>query len=615
MFVCPECGRSGSAGGFCTEDGATMAESADPLLGSLVGSYRITRLAGFGAMGAVYMAVHPGIGSRVAIKVLNHDPSRSPDLVDRFFSEARAVNLIRHEHIVNVLDLAQLPDGRPYIVMEYLDGAPLSALFESGPMPLGTLARILGEVLDALGSAHEKGVVHRDLKPDNLYVTPQGHVKVLDFGIAKLRSEADAPGSGTRTGSLLGTPHYMSPEQALSHRADSRADLYAIGVILFEGVTGQKLFDAPALFDLLRKHVEEPPRSPRSLRANLPEAYDAAILRALQKDPANRFQTAQEFASALLEATRTLPDSEWAPVSMAGAIAAAMASRSRSSSGGRSTAPMEQKPSKLSTGPTIPSAGTYGGASIPTATAAPPPKKSSMGYVVAAIAGAVVIIGLLGFAVVVFAFGWFVTSDSGDPSAAGRARGGPQPIAARDPDLDDDDDDDDDVLLPGMPKAGPKVDVKNFDVWAFFPEAERISKTHAADARFVRLDASGVRANGSVDLTFAMTNNVLYRFRSPSLSVRPAGHPDNAPFRGKCYVYVSVGRDGVQSYLTEWTCDMPFLPKPRCSLAQIWKQAEARGAPQGNLIGSLGYWADPQGRGRWNVTIAPKFSGWVPDRC
>ncbi len=610
MYVCPECGRSAAAGGFCTEDGATLERAQDPLLGSLVGSYRITRLVGFGAMGAVYMAVHPGIGSRVAVKVLNQDPSRSPALVDRFFAEARAVNLIRHEHIVNVLDLSQLPDGRPYIVMEYLDGAPMAALFEAGSVPIGTLARVVGEVLDALGSAHDKGVVHRDLKPDNLHVTPAGHVKVLDFGIAKLRSEA--PGSGTRTGSLLGTPHYMSPEQALGKGVDARADLYAIGVVLYEGATGQKPFDAPALFDLLRKHVEEPPRPPTQLRPDLPPAYESVILKAMAKDPAARYQTAQEFSQALLDATRSLPDSAWAPVSTGGAVAAAMQSRARS--GIRSTAPMQEVPANAgaATSPTVPSAGTYAGASLPAAAATPVPKKSGMGYLLAAIGAVVLLAGLLGLGVVVLVGGFLVSEDS--TASAPGAPDPAEPFAVSDPEADDDDDDDP-LVLPGLPKPGPKVDIKNFDVWAFFPEAERISKTHAADARFVRLDASGIKANGKVDLSFDMSSSVLYRFRSPSLSVRPAGHPDNAPFKSKCYVYVNVAKDGVTSFLAQWTCDMPFLPKPRCSPVQVWNRAEAMGAPRGNLIGNLGYWADSRGRGRWHVTIRPSFSKWVPDSC
>jgi hypothetical protein len=260
--------------------------------------------------------VHPQIGSRVAIKVLSRECADRPELVERFFSEARAVNLIRHESIVNVLDLSRLPDGRPFIIMEYLDGAPLNDIVEkAGPLPLGGLARLAAEVLDALGAAHAKGIVHRDLKPDNIFVTPAGHPKVLDFGIAKLRPEMG--GSYTQTGSLLGTPHYMSPEQAMGKPVDHRTDIYAMGVILFECATGQKPFNAESLFDLLRKHVDVAPPSPRALRPDMPPHLEQVILTALAKDPNQRFGSAAALAQALQAATAGLGPEAWMPITPA----------------------------------------------------------------------------------------------------------------------------------------------------------------------------------------------------------------------------------------------------------------------------------------------------------
>src|SRR5712672_437390 len=228
MFVCPECGLTQPAPGPCPADRTPLAPIAeDVLLGTMIGAYRVARLLGIGGMGRVYKGVQPTIGSRVAIKVLSRECSDRRDLVERFFAEAKAVNLI---------DLAMLADGRPYIIMEYLDGAPLATLIEvavqHGPaLPLGGIARLTAEVLDALGAAHAKGIIHRDLKPDNVFVAPSGRPKILDFGIAKL---SDVSNTSTRTGSLLGTPHYMSPEQAAGRVVDHRADIYAIGVILFE---------------------------------------------------------------------------------------------------------------------------------------------------------------------------------------------------------------------------------------------------------------------------------------------------------------------------------------------------------------------------------------------
>jgi serine/threonine-protein kinase len=286
----------------------------DVLLGTQIGAYKVARLLGVGGMGRVYKGVHPQIGSRVAIKVLSRECSDRRDLVERFFSEARAVNLIRHESIVNVLDLATLPDGRPYIIMEYLDGAPRAALAGDarGAAPIGSVARIAVEVLDALGAAHAKGIIHRDLKPDNIYVSPAGRAKVLDFGIAKLLPELG--GQYTQTGSLLGTPHYMSPEQATGRPVDARTDLYAMGVILFECLIGQKPFQGDSLFDLLRKHVDAAPPPPRALRPDLSPELEQVILIALAKAPEQRFQTAQAMSMALQAATAQLAPEQWAPL-------------------------------------------------------------------------------------------------------------------------------------------------------------------------------------------------------------------------------------------------------------------------------------------------------------
>ncbi len=310
MFVCQVCARTFPVGGFCTEDGGTLREvPPDPLIGQSIGSYRLVQWLGQGGMGTVYLGVHPTIGSRVAVKVLSMAASENHSLVERFFAEARSVNVIRHEGIVNVLDLATLPDGRPYIVMEHLEGAVLTRHFETvRPFPLGALVRLGVEVLGALGAAHALGIIHRDLKPDNIFVTKLGRAKVLDFGIAKLRPEQRGPSGATRTGALLGTPQYMSPEQALGQEVDPRADLYALGVILFEGATGRRPFDAESLFELLRLHVQEAAPAARSLRPDLPPALEQVISRALAKQREARFQTAEELASALIAVGRELPD-------------------------------------------------------------------------------------------------------------------------------------------------------------------------------------------------------------------------------------------------------------------------------------------------------------------
>jgi serine/threonine-protein kinase len=288
----------------------------DALLGTMVGSWRVARMLGAGGMGRVYAAIQPEIGARVAIKVLRRDADAG--VVDRFFNEARAVNVIRHENIVDVIDLGRLPDGAPYIVMEYLEGSSLGAILRRDrQLPLGTLARVVGEVLAALVAAHAKDIIHRDLKPDNVFVSPGGRITVLDFGIAKLAgAEALA---ATETGSLLGTPTYMSPEQARSQAIDARADLYSAGVILYEGATGAPPFAATNLFDLLKLHIEASPAPPRARRADMPVALEAVILRALAKDPADRFASATEMKDALAAAVADLPEAERTPLAVAAA--------------------------------------------------------------------------------------------------------------------------------------------------------------------------------------------------------------------------------------------------------------------------------------------------------
>jgi serine/threonine-protein kinase len=590
MFVCPECGQSSELAGHCTSDGTRLADgSADPLLGQTIGSYRIARLIGAGGMGAVYKGVQPTIGSRVAIKVLSHDPARSPALVERFFAEARAVNVIRHEHIVNVLDLSALPDGRPYIVMEYLDGEPLTQLLQRhGALPLGTLARMLCEVLEALGAAHAKGVVHRDLKPDNLFVTPNGHIKVLDFGIAKLRGEIATPGDATRTGALLGTPHYMSPEQALARPVDARTDVYAVGVIGFEAATGRRLFDAGSLYELLRLHLEQTPPRPCALRPDIPVAYEAAILRALEKDPARRFQSAAELAHALGQAAQALPPHAFARLNA-----------------GPGAIPSLGAASELPLSPILPPPApippTYAGATIPVHGSLPAPSAKSSGAIWIGI-GALVLLGVLGGLILMLGF-WFTRSDDetlATPSPP--AIPAPPGVATTSP------------FARPTPAPATQLDTKQFDVWKFFDEAERMAKQEQADARFVRLDATGIRPDGRIDLTLDQ-NHVLYRFRSASLSVPPAGYPENRTYEAKCIVYVYVDESGVKSYSAKWSCDWPFLPKPRCSPSQVWKSAAARGAPTGNLIANIGYWADDSGRGRWLLDISGRFTNFVPDAC
>ena len=276
----------------------TQPEGADAALrpGALVGEYQITHLLGEGGMGVVYAGMHPEIGKRVAIKVLAPHAAQHADLIRRFKEEARAVNKIRHPNIIDIFAFNQLPDGCHYFVMEYLDGESLTARLERGSMELAEMRRLLGQMCSALEAAHEAGVVHRDLKPDNIWVATQhrseSRIKLLDFGIAKLNDLTNV--KATQTGVSMGTPHYMPPEQAMGRPVDHRADIYALGVVLYQIFGGALPFDGATAHEIVFKHVTEVPLPPSSHRPIVPVAMERIILDCLQKPPELRPQSIRE---------------------------------------------------------------------------------------------------------------------------------------------------------------------------------------------------------------------------------------------------------------------------------------------------------------------------------
>jgi serine/threonine-protein kinase len=246
-------------------------------------------------MGKVYLAVHPDIGRQAAVKVLAATDAADPQVVSRFITEARAANAIRHPNIVDVYDCGVLPEGTPYIVMEYLEGETLRQILLRGALSIDDAFDWSCQIAEALSAAHVQDVVHRDLKPDNLFLIPdprrldKRQVKVLDFGIAKLQRGALGQVHKTRTGSLMGTPLYMSPEQCVGGKnVDGHADIYSLGVILYEMVTGKRPFDSEGVYELIHMHVNQPPTPPSQFRPDLPPELEAIILRALAKDPAQR---------------------------------------------------------------------------------------------------------------------------------------------------------------------------------------------------------------------------------------------------------------------------------------------------------------------------------------
>ena len=261
------------------------------LVGKSVGPYRIQSLLGEGGMGDVYVGEHEKLNRPVAIKTLKPELIEDPELLQRFFSEARAANLIRHENIVEITDLLSEPDGSSYMVMELLDGLPLEDLLEhESKLPANRAVAIMTQVADALEAAHNKEIIHRDLKPANIFLIKRAntsdYVKVLDFGIARLMAEPQL--HTTKTGQFWGTPLYMSPEQVVGKQISPSADIYAFGVILFEMLTGQLPFNDDSLYSLMNSHLNSTPPTVASIVPDVPAKLSELVAQCMAKLPEDR---------------------------------------------------------------------------------------------------------------------------------------------------------------------------------------------------------------------------------------------------------------------------------------------------------------------------------------
>lgn len=285
------------------------AISPGTLLG---GKFRVERLLGAGAMGAVYAVVHELTRHRRALKLLHASSQANPEVVRRFLNEASAAGRVGNAHIVEAFDAGTLPGGEPYVVMELLEGEPMRALLDrTERLDAGLAAELVAQAAEGVAAAHKAGIIHRDLKPDNLFVTKRAgrpFVKIMDFGVSKFATESAVGARSTQSGMIFGSPAYMSPEQITGQReVDARSDVFALGLVLYECLTGVLPFEAQSFQAVLMRVLGDEPVPVHTIRPDVPKGLSDVIERALQKQPDARYQSADELCTALLAFAR--PDS------------------------------------------------------------------------------------------------------------------------------------------------------------------------------------------------------------------------------------------------------------------------------------------------------------------
>ena len=637
MFVCPECGTAQASPGLCPTDNVALADRGDDeLLGETFGQYRIARLIGAGSVGSVYKGVRLETGDVVAIKVLSRECSDRKDAVKRYFAEAGAVNLLGHENIANILEVAIRPDGRAYIVMEYLDGASLGDVIRrAAGLTLGGMARIAGYVLAALGAAHAEGIVHGGLKPENIFISPSGRAKVLDFGIAKLQPEFS--GSTTRAASVLGTLDYLAPEQARAQAIDPRTDLYTMGVIIYEFATGQLPFAASTLRDLLRQHSDQTPVPPATLRSGLSPAYERVILTAMAKDPAQRFASATDMAVALAEATPDLTLPKWEMItsplvrrripiptapSHLGSDFAAAAGRSivvpASTTAATAITPAAATSPNVVTTRTTPSIATQP-TSPTTATSRTTPKtpttpsKAKPRWV--PVAAVIILGGVVAIALKLLhgtpapAKTTAANPNAVKPAAPNRIAGPPMKPKIPPP-----------PIAPSRPRAdnfpAQKRNLANLsplnavDIDAEISRAITISKQTAADAVIQTIIATGVPSTGVANFTRNDSMMLMLTFVSPSNSKRPnnvASGMNDAP---RCnFAYSVRPKIGTEILPMDGCKALQTGTGPHCTVKQIWAKAAAAGAPTNNTVAQVTYF------GSWSFEIEGVVKKQFADDC
>ena len=314
MKSCPECTATYPDDyAICPKDGAPLHETTLWQIGTVVrGKYRIQARLGEGGMAIVYKAHHELLDELRALKVIRPDLARDTEFMSRFKNEAIMARKLNHPNAVRVDDLDIAEDGLPFIAMELVVGDTLKTLIQrTGPLPVSLVLDIASHVCEALDAAHKLGLVHRDIKPENIVLIAQREgppvAKILDFGISRLREETSGAKGLTQTGMVIGTPEYMSPEQALGKRGDEidgRSDLYSLGIVMYRMLTGELPFQAETTVEMILQHLKTPPKAPHQLKPELaiPEAVSAIVMKALEKDREKRYATGAEMAAAIKKA-------------------------------------------------------------------------------------------------------------------------------------------------------------------------------------------------------------------------------------------------------------------------------------------------------------------------
>jgi serine/threonine protein kinase len=545
-------------------------EASDELIGRRLGGYVVDRVIGKGGMGVVYRATHPVLGKHVAVKVIRSEHAADEDFRRRFMDEARVLAALDDPRIVAIQDLALLPDGRAYLVMEFVDGELLSDRIGAGRVPAPEAVRIVRELCAGLSAAHARGIVHRDIKPSNIVITDDS-VKLLDFGLAKLW---DRPGgAASRAGAVIGTPGYMPPEQAsAAAELGPTADVYAVGVVLYEMLAGKRPFDDGVAADdwveiLVRQRTQEP--APLD---GVPRAIDAVVRKALARAPAERFASAGELLAALAASPTIAPAVRparrniaigatigLAGLGIGGVVAWKLAS---SSSPADATAP-----ATAASAPVAPPSVAVQHP-VPAASPAPPPPTAPVAPVASAPPPA--------------SAAKHPTAKPVKPAPTPPAKPAPTAptattaaTAAAAPTTSS--------PIPGAVYVGdskyelpPPSDLAHFDASGYIHTASGIARKLYPDAKLFAIVANQVTPDGTIDLSVEYSN-VDYNFQSATGAKVPPGQLAGRPL--PCEVSISVTKRMVLiGVISLENCDGPPITT-RCSFKELLARARADGAP------------------------------------